>query len=337
MNRNAYLGTTICLLVVALAGASQAANDHAIINVMVDNNMPASPTGDQLRAAISDLFSIQSATSYKTADSEVRGLNWTLFLVNDASVGNRLFLAQVGLSSSIEFGISGNHSDEKLSEKSYDDQKAILEKAEKLVKAMKVCGTNVITVNGFKPQSFDQNENTYKALDEMGMVYDAGYQSGIIYVPGHENDVWPYKVDNHNFYAVPVSTATISGKKVPLDDRYIENNGISASQWYNLLAGKLDEVSGKDEPMVISLSTSISSKGDYFDAYKKFIGYALSKDAKFVNTIDLVEMARSGNHEATVSYMPSGSTGTTAKVTSECTTCGSSAKNISYSNGTITV
>jgi hypothetical protein len=133
--------------------------------------------------------------------------------------------------------------------------------------------------------------------------------------PGHENDVWPYKVENHEFYAVPVSTYALSGEKMPLDDQYAKEKGLSSSQWYDLLVAKLNEISGKDEPLAIRLSTSTSGTGDYSDALKKFLDYAVSNDAKFVKASDLVNMSRMGIHE-----IPMPQSSTEAK-SSECLTC----------------
>ena len=162
----------------------------------------------------------------------------------------------------------------------------------------KICGTNEIKVKGFMPQSFEQNEDTYKALDELGFEYNAGFQEGILYAPGHEEDVWPYKVDNHKFYAVPVSTYMFSGELVPLYDRYAKDSGISASQWKDMLIGKFNEISGKDEPMVISLSSPVSGSGEYLEAFKEFMSFASSKNAQFVVTRDLVNMSRTGIHRS---------------------------------------
>jgi hypothetical protein len=46
-----------------------------------------------------------------------------------------------------------------------------LEKSKENVKAAKVCGTNEIAVTGFMPQSFDQNKDTYKVLDEWAGLF----------------------------------------------------------------------------------------------------------------------------------------------------------------------
>jgi hypothetical protein len=194
--------------------------------------------------------------------------------------------------------MSGNHTGEKLSTKSYQEQKAILEGAKLWVESCKICSVNELHVQGFMPQSFDQNEDTYKALDDSGFEWDAGFKAGILYAPGHEKDVWPYKVENHKFYAVPVSTYTLSGDNVTLDDREAKDKGLSGSQWKDALEGKFNEVSSRDEPMVVSLSSSVSGSGDYLDALNQFLAYAVSRNAAFVTTHELVAMSISGVHEA---------------------------------------
>jgi hypothetical protein len=34
------------------------------------------------------------------------------------------------------------------------------------------------------PQAFDQNEDTFKILQNLKIAYDAGFQAGLIYRPG---------------------------------------------------------------------------------------------------------------------------------------------------------
>jgi hypothetical protein len=56
---------------------------------------------------------------------------------------------------------------------------------------------------------------------------------------------------------------------------------------------KFDESSENGDPLVVIFSNLVSGSGDYLDAYKKFIDYALSKQAAFVTTLQLVDMAAS--------------------------------------------
>jgi hypothetical protein len=283
MNHLIFWGIAVGFSIMMLTGGSLAAERPAIVNLLVDFNVPASTNND--------FFSIYNLALKNNA-------SWTLILTEDNAKINRNTLGVLSPTKSMELAISGNHSDEKMSTESYAEQKAILEQSKKWVELCKICGVNEINVKGFMPQLYDQNEDTYKALDDLGIIYNAGFKAGIAYAPGHEKDVWPYKVEGHEFYAVPISTYALSGEKVPLDDREIKEKGLSSSQWYDILKGKFDEVSGSDEPMVISLHTSISGNGEYLDALKQFFSYAISGNAAFVTTSDLVNMSITGVHDA---------------------------------------
>jgi hypothetical protein len=142
------------------------------------------------------------------------------------------------------------------------------------------------------PQAFDQNEDTFKNLQNLGIVYDAGFQVGNIYQPGHEFDTWPYPIDGYNLTAVPISTYPLNGERVYFSDRYIrDEKKLSGSQWYDLLVKKFDESAKGGDPMVVIFSTAVSGSGEYLDAYKKFVEYANAKGARFVSTSQLVDLA----------------------------------------------
>ena len=337
-----YLSIVACLLCVMLAGASQSEAKTSVVNLMIIADMPLSATEDQEAIAESYLFDMYNVINE-------RNLTATIFSTQDLIDSHaRLRLTDIGISSDFELAMSGNNSDEKLSSESLERQKEILETSKKYVEGCRICGRNEIIAKGFMPLSFDQNENTYKVLDELGIEYDAGFQAGILFAPGHEEDVWTYKVANHNFYAVPVSTYELSGKKVPLVDSYAKDEGISSSQWYDLMKAKFDDAQGKKEPVVISLSTSISGTGDYLEALKQFLDYAMSKDARFLTTIDLVNMSRQEDFEETATSIAKAKSETgissNATITEEgssgCASCDSKKKasmNATAQNETISI
>jgi len=303
-----YSGILIFLFMATLIGASQEA-EPVIVNLMIDVTVPASATEDQAKIVENNLNSM-----YRAVNS--RDLRATIFSTRDAVDSYvRLRLANIGLSPNFELAMSGSRSDERLSNEPYERQLAILEESKKFVELCRICGKNNITAKGFMPQSFDQNQDTYKALDNLGIKYDAGFQAGLLYAPGHENDVWPYQIEGYDLYAVPVSTYSLSGEEVILRDSYFEENGMGASQWYDALVGKFDEIQGKDEPMVVSLTTSVSGSGEFLDATERFMDYAAAKGASFVTSNQLVEMAKTGVRD--VSELP-------AEVSEVCTTCGQS-------------
>ena len=130
----------------------------------------------------------------------------------------------------------------------------------------------------------------------MGAVYDAGFDQGIEYQPGHDKDIWPYRIENHSLYAVPISSHLSNGEQVLLSDRIMkEEKRLSGPQWRDILVSRFDQSVRDNVPMVVLFNSSISGSGDYLDAYKEFIGYAALKNASFVSTLELVNDARARN------------------------------------------
>ena len=296
----------LAFMMITMLGMSQSTDKTTLVNLMIESGMPASAADEQVKYEVSNLSNLYKAINGKH-------LVATIFPTQDVvkSYGN-LLLTRIGSDSDFELAMTGNNSDEKLSSMSFIEQSIMLKKSKQYVESCKICGKNEINVSGFMPPSFDQNQDTYRALDGLGIRYDAGFQAGILFAPGHEKDVWPYKLDGHSFYAVPVSTSDLSGKKMVLQDSYFKDNGLAADQWHDALVGKFDEIQGKDEPLVVVLTTSVSGSGEYLDALNSFMEYAISKKARFVTTENLVSLAESGSHDA--SLLPT-------NVTKECLTC----------------
>jgi hypothetical protein len=277
------------LLVAMTYPAASQENTSPIINLIVDVDVPPSPTRDQARTAELSLHDVYS-------DIRRRNGTGTILLTQDVTSSRiRLILAQYTFLSNFEFAISGQHSNDQLSTMSLPDQEDLLATSLDFAKAARVCGLTAVEVLGFMPPGFNQNEDTYIALDKLGIQYNAGFQAGLIFAPGHEEDVWPYLVEGYNFYAIPISTVEISGELVPLSDRTMNERGMNSSDWQDLLTAKLDDSKANGYPMVVLLSTSTSGTGDYFDALTRFLDYAVSENAIFVNARDLVTFAKTGN------------------------------------------
>jgi len=338
MKETIFISILACILIMLPMGSAQAA-DKSVIGLMIDADIPASPSEEQFSETAQLLHDI-----YLQINN--RDLAATFFATQDMiqSYG-RMRLTYIGSNPDFELAMSGGSSDEKLSAKSYSEQKTILQESFRRAVSCKVCGKNEIAIWGFMPPSFDQNEDTYKVLDELGIQYDAGFQAGVMYAPGHQDDVWPYKMEGHDFYAVPVSTYDLSGQKVPLQDSYFNESGLSSSQWYDALITKFNESQGKDEPMVIIMTKSVSGKGDYFETFKKFLDFATTKGATFMTIKDLVNMSReepflppktSDDQEEEsigVSIEAAGMTVNTTNSSGGCPTCDSKAQiNASVSN-----
>ena len=159
------------------------------------------------------------------------------------------------------------------------------------------------------------------------MLYDAGFQAGVLYLPGHEKDTWPYRINGLNIYAVPISTYNLSGEPMVLSD-YVakDEKKLSGSQWYDVLTSKFNESAKNGDPVVVVFDNQVTGRdADYLNAYLKFINYALSKNAKFVTTKELVDISKAGKKVV-------GSSGTTSATSNTskpgCTVC-DTVKNIS--------
>jgi len=281
---------TICLLmglilVAMMQPATSQEESKATVALLVDVDMPPSPSQDQEYSAEDNLHKMY-------AEIKNRDMTATLLLNQDVLASRiRLLLAQYTVLSNFEFAISGKHTNDQLSSMSLSEQEELIERSIELGKAARVCGMSEVEVLGFMPSSFDQNQDTYKVLDNLGIQYDAGFQAGLIYEPGHKDDLWPYQVEGHQFYALPISTVEFSGELVPLYDRQMNQSGVSSTDWQDTLKSKLEKSIADGEPMVVLLSTSTSGTGDYFDALKSFLNYARSREVTFVNARDLISLA----------------------------------------------
>jgi hypothetical protein len=320
-------GGAALLIVLLLSGAALCEDSSAIVNVMLDiNTYPSTAdnpiTTEQMNQVHKYIVNLVNGVNSK-------GINATLFVVGDVVDRERSYITHLGSDMTHEPAVGGMTTGEMLAEMSAADQKTVLDKARQSVDACHICGGKVIHVEGFKPQSFSQNEDTYKVLDDMGFAYDAGFQAGILSMPGHEADTWPYLAPGHKFYAVPISSVDSSGEKVYLTDRHAkEDKELSGSQWYDLLVGKFDESASSGNPMVVSFDNLITgSDPDYLDAYNRFLDYAVSKKAAFVTTMELVNMTKAGQKTVAIpvqeSVAPENATAVNATSTSGCVACDS--------------
>lgn len=309
------IGLIALAILLTVPTISLSLNSPAIVNVMIDVNYLPNSTEDQRVLAHNYLTNLVNELGPK-------GRNATIFVPGYVAPIDRLYMTSLGSQPAYEMAFSGMDQGEKLGSMSKDKQKSILEQSRKFVEACHICNGKNIEPKGFKPQSFDQNADTYGILDSMGIEYDAGFKEGMLSMPGHEKDAWPYAAENQRFYAVPVSTYDKSGEKIYLSDRHSSvEKGLDGSQWHDILVNKFDEATKKGEPMVVVFDNMISGKEpDYLNAYIKFLDYAAAKGAKFVTTLELVDMSKAGI-KASLSKVATEAKSTTIANNTGCTVC----------------
>jgi len=176
-----------CFMLISF-GSALPEGSPAVVNVMIDANVQHAPTPEQSEMLGSSLLNLSN-------EIVSRGLNTTIYATNDTVSARRLAITYQGTLPGVELALHGMGVDDKLSMMSDAEQAKLLNKSYEMLYSCYVCGGQHIDIKGFMPQAFDQNEDTFKNLQNLGIVYDAGFQAGNIYRPGHESDTWPYPID----------------------------------------------------------------------------------------------------------------------------------------------
>lgn len=293
INRISFGFFIFSLIALGMIGQSLA-QSNPTVTLIVDADLVPGYGPDDVKTAGGSLIKLIN-------EIDPNGRNVTIFVSGEMASAYRLGVTSQGTMSNHELALYGNNTGENLAALSAVEQKALLEDANDRLYHCYVCGGKHVNIKGFRPQGFEQNEDTLHALENLSIIYDAGFQEGLIYVPGHENDTWPYLIDGFKLYAVPVSTAALNGELVPLYDKYAkEDLQLTSAQWQELLQSKFDESSKAGNPMVVIFSNLVSGNSDYLDAYRGFLDYAQSGGATFVTALQLVDMAVARNPEIAI-------------------------------------
>jgi hypothetical protein len=281
----------VFLFAIALSGITcpSLCQESPVVSIIVDADIPSNPSSEEVKAAGGSLINqINEIDPYNR--------NVTIFVRGEMATVYRLRITSLGAMSNHELALYGNNTGENLSSFSAAEQEEILKNANKRLYNCYVCGGKHVDIKGFRPQGFEQNEDTLRALENLSIIYNAGFQQGLIYMPGHENDSWPYLIEGSNIYAVPISTTDVNGEKAVLYDKYIRDDmGLSGSQWQDLLQSQFDENAKAEAPTVVIFSNLVSGDGDFLDAYRNFLNYAESQGARFLTTFQLVDMTAAKN------------------------------------------
>jgi peptidoglycan/xylan/chitin deacetylase (PgdA/CDA1 family) len=289
----------LCIICVflSLAAIGQATNRPVVVNIMIDAELR--PSVQNLTPQEEESLELSSLVEM-LEDIDSKGINTTVYFTGDFAskqIGNvsyKDYLIRVASKPNHEIALHSMTTADKLGLMSYEQQLSLLTGAKALIETGYIRDNKFLTIKGFRPQYFNQSEDTYKVLDEMGILYDSGYKAGLLYAPNHENDTWPYLVENHTFYAVPVSTYSVGGELVYTCDLCSKQSvGLNGTEWSDLLVSKFQECADRGDPMVVLFHNFVSGEdGEYMAAFRKFVDFAASENATFVTTMDLVEMAK---------------------------------------------
>jgi hypothetical protein len=174
-----------------------------------------------------------------------------------------------------------------MSKLTYDEQYAFVSQIKSGIEA---CLGHAI--NGFRCTRFDQNEDTYKALQALGFQYDLAFVAqSDNNLPGHEDAILPYQTDPYGFWAVPMHCATWQGDRSVFCDNPWEV--LPAEQWETLLKSELDRMDAEDRPLMVEFHPYFSAVDEgRWQAFVSFLDYAASKNVRFITTAEYVEWSK---------------------------------------------
>ena len=281
------MGFAICLVFLAMS-SEPALADPVYVNLMIDANLPTYSTQIETESAFGLILNLTNIL-------DDRGLNGTIFVTPEMATNQSILVTTLGMRASHE--LAAKVTDQSFGSLPILEQEAYLKQAKKSIDSDHICegpSANTVNTRGFMLPS-GQNKGVYKILDTMGAQYEVGFDQGGNQRLAQYKDARPYRMANHIFYVVPISSDLSNGERILLSDRIMkEDMRLSGPQWHDILVSRFDQSVGDGVPMVVLFNSSISGSGDYLDAYREFIGYAASKNARFVSTLDLVNdtMAR---------------------------------------------
>jgi len=279
--RMMYFALLACIVAQQLLSGAMAIDGSGALSIIVKMDQAPQPEGkSQLEK---DAIEMNTTTNL-TNVLDSRKSNFTISVTGDIAYKlHPLYVTMLGTKNNHELIMGGMTSGEGLM--SFEDQDARMRKNKKYVEDDYVCGGKQFLVAGYLPQPDSYNMSSYKIMDDLGLLYlvdDKG-------LPESQGKSMPYPMEGFGFYVVSVSES----QGIRLSDAAAKAAGLNGTQWYDALAGKLDESKGTGEPMVVVFTNVVSGSGEYLDAYKKFIEYAAGKDASFITTRDLVNSYKS--------------------------------------------
>ena len=248
-----------------------------VVNIQIDGEYLE---GDRLTPIMQELIN--------------RDFKATIYITSLFANENRLILDKF-INLGYEVAAHGYRTGEMLDTLFYNEQKRIIESSIRAVSSCISCGY-FSPPAGFRPQFFSQNEDTFNILDSFGIIYNSGFIEGMKYMLGHERDAFPYLVNGHIFYAVPISSVINSKypKGVYLCDMSVKlNYKLTADEWLEILKWRLKLSIDKNIPMVIIIHDMITGMDpEYFSVFVKFLDILKEEGLKTVTTIELVNMCK---------------------------------------------
>jgi peptidoglycan/xylan/chitin deacetylase (PgdA/CDA1 family) len=288
--RSLWLMCMMCCTFMALPVGSLSSEGPVVVNVMIDAELSPFTHNETLqeRGGVD-----ATSLDWMLSEIERNKLNATVYVTGDFASSNPSYIEQAESKSNHEIALHGMTTAENITDWPYQRGFTLIDRARSIVQAAWAPRSNEKCIKGFRPQGFNQSDAVLDVLEDLGFTYDSGYMAGLLFLPGDENDTWPYSMEGHRLYAVPVSTHWVSGSLIHMCDVLSVDLKFTGAQWYDILVQEFEECASRGDPMVVIFHNFISGEDDeYKGTYTNFISYAMERNATFVTTMDLVKRAR---------------------------------------------
>jgi len=223
-----------------------------------------------------------------TDELRVRNITATI-LVNDTFAADNPYLIRQLDDEGCEIMVfarptQADGSSTTMSKLTYEEQYAFVSQLKSGVEA--VLGK---PVTGFQCTQFDENADTYKVVNELGFQYNLGFVAESSQnIPGHEDAILPYQVDDYGFWAVPMHCAEWEGERQAFCDNSFAD--LTAEEWESLLKSELDRMDTADQPLLVEFHSYQTGVDEgRFQAFVHFLDYAVSKGVRFITTTEYLE------------------------------------------------
>ena len=189
-------------------------------------------------------------------------------------------------SQGFELALHGYHTGEQLAHLTFEEQKERLKNARFILEGCRPCGS-FRSIIGFRPQSWSQNEDTYRILDELGIIYLSGGEFEA------KRDALSYRIKGHDFYFIPISSLVYREKLIYLCDTACspdEELNLKPEEWSEVLHLAITKSRENGIPLTLTVHdwyTGNREKYGYWEPFIEFLNKVEGK-AVFIKTHEFV-------------------------------------------------
>jgi peptidoglycan/xylan/chitin deacetylase (PgdA/CDA1 family) len=188
-----------------------------------------------------------------------------------------------------ELALHGYQAGERLAHLPYEEQKQLLKTARFILEGCRPCGS-FRSIIGFRPQSWSQNEDTYRILDELGIIYNSSLAAGEIKA---RSDALPFRIEDHDFYIIPISSIVYRERRIYLCDTacsFDEEMNLKPAEWSEVMHLAITKSRENGTPLTLIFHDWYTGNREKYGYWEPFIDFLDNVEGKaiFIKTHEFV-------------------------------------------------